>query len=128
MSINNSKSQIRLPILLALAVAAGAFIGARMFNSNETGSGLNKGLVKFREVLSYIDKNYVDDVETEQLVETAITDMLEELDPHSVYIPAEELEYNMAELEGNFEGIGIEYSIFRDTIFVVTPLSGGPSE
>ncbi len=128
MSINNSKSQIRLPILLALALAAGTFIGARMFSGHETGSGLNKSMVKFREVLNYIDRNYVDEVETEELVDVAIRDMLEQLDPHSVYIPAEELEYNMAELEGNFEGIGIEYSIFRDTIFVVTPLSGGPSE
>lgn len=128
MSNNNSKSQIRLPIIVALAVVGGMLIGANMSNNTSSGRGLAKSMTKFREIVNYIERNYVDEVETDKLVEDAISTMLENLDPHSVYIPAEDLVYSAAELEGNFEGIGIEYSIFRDTIHVVTPLSGGPSE
>lgn len=128
MKVQNSKSQIRLPLFLSIAIAAGIFIGANMTSPNKSGSDLAQSLLKFREILNYVDRNYVDEVATEELVEKAITDMLEELDPHTAYIPAEEQEYSRAQLEGNFDGIGIEYNIFRDTIYVVAPLSGGPSE
>ena len=90
--------------------------------------GTLSGLLKFKEILSHIEKNYVDDVDSDDLVETAINSMLEKLDPHSVYIPASEFELAQAQLEGEFEGIGIEFNIIKDTIYVVAPLSGGPSE
>lgn len=128
MKIQNTKAQIRLPLFLSIAIAAGIFIGANMTSSTKGASDLAKSLHKFREILNYVDNNYVDEVETEDLVEKAITDMLEELDPHTAYIPKEEQEYSRSQLEGNFDGIGIEYNIFRDTIYVVAPLSGGPSE
>ncbi|MEP3388671.1 MAG: S41 family peptidase [Reichenbachiella sp.] len=128
MKIQNTKAQIRLPLFLSIAIAAGIFIGANMTSSTKGGSDLAKSLHKFREILNYVDNNYVDEVKTEDLVEKAITDMLEELDPHTAYIPKEEQEYSRSQLEGNFDGIGIEYNIFRDTIYVVAPLSGGPSE
>ncbi|UXX79723.1 S41 family peptidase [Reichenbachiella carrageenanivorans] len=128
MKIQNTKSQIRLPLFIAMAIAAGIFIGANMTTSTKSSSDLAQSLQKFREILNYIDRNYVDEVKTDDLVEKAIEDMLEELDPHTAYIPAEEQEYSRAQLEGNFDGIGIEYNIFRDTIYVVAPLSGGPSE
>lgn len=128
MKIQNTKSQIRLPLFISIAIAAGIFIGANMTSSTKGGSDLAKSLLKFREILNYVDRNYVDEVQTEELVEKAIVDMLEELDPHTAYIPAEEQEYSRSQLEGNFDGIGIEYNIFRDTIYVVAPLSGGPSE
>ncbi|MEP2025145.1 MAG: S41 family peptidase [Reichenbachiella sp.] len=128
MKIQNTKAQIRLPLFLSIAIAAGIFIGANMTSSNKGGSDLAQSLLKFREILNYVDRNYVDEVKTEDLVEKAITDMLEELDPHTAYIPKEEQEYSRSQLEGNFDGIGIEYNIFRDTIYVVAPLSGGPSE
>lgn len=89
---------------------------------------LFQSLYKFRQVLTHIQNDYVDEVDTDELVEKAISDMLNELDPHSVYVPAEELKISQAQLEGNFEGIGIEFNIFKDTIHVVSPLSGGPSE
>ncbi|MBV6645973.1 MAG: S41 family peptidase [Cyclobacteriaceae bacterium] len=91
-------------------------------------SNLLKSMNKIRQVLTYIENDYVDEVDTEKLAEGAITDMLEELDPHSVYIPEEEFQLMRSQLEGNFEGIGIEFNIFKDTIHVVAPLSGGPSE
>ena len=83
---------------------------------------------KFNTLLYQLDQNYVDSVDTEELVSSAIRSMLEELDPHSVYIPAEELRKMNEPLEGNFEGIGIQFNILKDTITVVSPIPGGPSE
>lgn len=78
--------------------------------------------------MEHLEQDYVDDVDVDALVDNAIEDMLSELDPHSVYISKEDMEVTQSQLEGNFEGIGIEFNIFKDTIFVITPLSGGPSE
>lgn len=124
----NSDFQIRLPIFITLAVAAGILIGATMAGGDNSSNNLISSYLKFKDILTYIQRDYVDQVDTDELVETAITKMLEELDPHSVYIPAEELEIAKSQLEGEFEGIGIEFNIIKDTIYVVAPLSGGPSE
>ncbi|MGB3587770.1 MAG: S41 family peptidase [Tunicatimonas sp.] len=125
---SNSKFQIRLPILLTIAVAAGILIGATMADGDGAKSDIISGYLKFKEILTYVQRDYVDKVDTDDLVETAISRMLEKLDPHSVYIPAKELELAKSQLEGEFEGIGIEFNIIKDTIYVVAPLSGGPSE
>ncbi|MFT6866893.1 MAG: carboxyl-terminal processing protease [Cyclobacteriaceae bacterium] len=126
---NNSKSAIRLPIYISAAIAFGIFIGANMADGSSPGvNTVYKGITKFRQVLSFIQNDYVDEVDTDELVETAITEMLTKLDPHSVYIPAKDLEMTNSQLEGNFEGIGIEFNIFHDTLHVISPLSGGPSE
>ena len=124
----NSGFQIRLPLLLAIAVAAGILIGATMADGSSPRNNLISGYLKFKEILTYVQRDYVDEVDTNELVETAINKMLEKLDPHSVYIPAKDLELAKSQLEGEFEGIGIEFSIIKDTIRVVAPLSGGPSE
>lgn len=124
----NSKSAIRLPIYIALAIAVGILIGANMADGSGATDNLYKSVYKFRQVLTHIQNDYVDEVNTADLSETAITEMLSKLDPHSVYIPAKDLEMSNSQLEGNFEGIGIEFNIFKDTIYVVTPISGGPSE
>lgn len=83
---------------------------------------------KFNTLLYYIEQMYVDTVNSQQLVEHAIRGMLEELDPHSVYISKEDLAAANEPLQGNFEGIGIQFNIMKDTIFVVNPIPGGPSE
>ena len=83
---------------------------------------------KFNALLYYVNQLYVEDVDSEALVEAAIVGMLEEMDPHSVYIPADELKAADEPLNGNFEGVGIQFNIFKDTIMVVSPISGGPSE
>ena len=127
-SKKNSAFQIRLPLLLTVAVAAGILIGATMADGSSTKNNLISGYLKFKEILTYVQHDYVDEVDTDELVETAINKMLEKLDPHSVYIPAKDLELAKSQLEGEFEGIGIEFNIIRDTIYVVAPLSGGPSE
>ena len=83
---------------------------------------------KFSALLYYVNQFYVEEVDSEALVEAAIVGMLEEMDPHSVYIPADELQAADEPLNGNFEGVGIQFNIFKDTIMVVSPISGGPSE
>lgn len=83
---------------------------------------------KFTALLYHLDQSYVDSVDTDELVENAIVKVLAELDPHSVYIPAKDVLKANEGLEGNFEGIGIQFNILRDTITVVSPISGGPSE
>jgi len=126
---NNTKSSIRLPLYLSIAVSLGILIGINM--GDKTGSPKNdyiKNFSKLKHVLTYIENDYVDEVDSEVLVESAIEGMLEKLDPHSSYIPSKDLELIQSRLDGNYEGIGIEFNIFKDTIHVVTPLSGGPSE
>ena len=120
--------QIKLPLLISLGIVSGILIGFTFSGSSPSEKGLSSSLQKFREVLTNIDRNYVDEVNTDELVEGAIINMLEKLDPHSAYIPAEQKALANEDLQGNFEGIGIEFNIFKDTIMVVSPLGGGPSE
>ncbi len=83
---------------------------------------------RFRDVLTQIQNEYVDTVNTGALVDDAIQHMLNKLDPHSAYIPAADRIAANEDLRGNFDGIGVEFNIFQDTIVVVSALSGGPSE
>ena len=83
---------------------------------------------KFREVLFRVENNYVDDVESQQLIDGAIAGMLEKLDPHSIYITAEEQLRVAEDFKGSFEGIGVEFDVINDSITVVAAISGGPAE
>ncbi|TNF28303.1 MAG: S41 family peptidase [Bacteroidetes bacterium] len=83
---------------------------------------------KITNLLNYVQEEYVDSVDLEGLTEQAIISMLDQLDPHSSYIPARDLEAMNEPLNGNFDGIGVEFNIIEDTIVVVAPISGGPSE
>ncbi len=83
---------------------------------------------KFATLIQYIESIYVDSVNSKELVEKAIIHLLEELDPHSTYISAEEVAEANEPLQGSFDGIGIQFNILHDTIFVVEPIQGGPSE
>lgn len=125
----NSSLAIRLPLYIAIAICVGVFIGANMAGPAKPGSSnFVQSLTKFRQVLTYIENDYVDEVDSDELVEHAIKSMLKDLDPHTSYIPPKDLELVQSRLEGNYEGIGVEFNIFKDTIHVVSPLSGGPSE
>ncbi|HEY5748309.1 MAG TPA: S41 family peptidase [Chryseolinea sp.] len=124
---SNSKYQIRLPLVLCLGLAAGVFVGARL-NTPKGSSDVGSDVQKFREVLTQIQNDYVDTVNTSELVDDAIQHMLNKLDPHSAYINAADRIAANEDLRGNFDGIGVEFNIFHDTIVVVSALSGGPSE
>ena len=84
--------------------------------------------LKFSQIINWIDKYYVDSVNKSDLVEKAIIEMLQNLDPHSTYLTKEEVKAMSEPLQGNFEGIGISFNILNDTIFVINPIPNGPSE
>ncbi|MGY6520335.1 MAG: S41 family peptidase [Mongoliitalea sp.] len=126
--IKNSKQQIRLPIILALGISAGIWIGATFAEPKSDRNDLRAAIYKLQEIITYINRDYVDSVNTNELVEYGIQRMLEKLDPHSSYIPARDATLAKSQLDGEFDGIGVEFGIVRDTIYVVAPLTGGPSE
>src|SRR5260221_5039708 len=123
----NTNYQISLPLILCIGLAAGLLIGASI-NSKSPKKSDSSEIEKLREVLSLVQNEYVDKGKTDVVVEDAINHILGKLDPHSAYIPAREKIEANEDLKGNFEGIGIEFNIFQDTLVVVAAISGGPSE
>ncbi|MBC7412178.1 MAG: S41 family peptidase [Bacteroidia bacterium] len=95
---------------------------------SETFAQSKQNIEKLGTILNIIKFAYVDSTKEDKLVEDAINGMLEQLDPHSVYIPAKDLREMNEPLEGSFEGIGIQFNILHDTITVISPIVGGPSE
>jgi carboxyl-terminal processing protease len=93
-----------------------------------SGDSLVDNIKKFNDVLTLTQKYYVEEVDVNKLVESAINGMLEVLDPHSVYIPAKQMQSVEEEFRGDFEGVGIEFQVVNDTLTVVSPITGGPSE
>lgn len=126
--IQNSKATVRTPIIVGTTLALGILIGATFFGGRRPAGDVSRSTNKFREVLSYINRSYVDSVNTDSLVDYSITKMLEKLDPHTYYFPPQDAELARSQLESGFDGIGIEFNVFNDTVYVVTPLAGGPSE
>jgi carboxyl-terminal processing protease len=99
-----------------------------LFSLSASSQVLNDGTFKFGRTLSLIDAFYVDSVNLDALTEKAIVEVLKNLDPHSTYITAKDVKDMNEPLNGNFEGIGVQFNILRDSIIIVEPLSGGPSE
>lgn len=126
--IQNSPSVIRLPIVIAITLVAGVLLGSTFFSGGKKLTDVARGYAKFREVLMLVENNYVDSVNTDELVDYSISKMLEKLDPHTAYFNTEEASAARSQLESGFDGIGVEFNIYNDTVYVVTPLSGGPSE
>lgn len=130
MIMDNKQLKIWIPFVFSLVLAGGMFLGYKLqdLNSSKYRPFSPSRSTKFDEIINYIEENYVDDVDKSRLYDESIASMLEHLDPHSVYIPATEIANVEEEMEGEFDGIGIEFFIVNDTIMVVTPISGGPSE
>ncbi len=118
------------PLVVAVVFALGYFFGV-MFQGKQQIS-LPQFQVsnqsKLNQIIDYIDNEYVDSTDREQLVDETIENLLQKLDPHSYYITAADLQAMNEPLEGSFEGIGVQFSIQKDTVVVITPISGGPSE
>ena len=118
------------PILIGTALGIGYFIGIRQpsntnYLSNKPGSTANFNMLT--ELINYIDAEYVDSVSRDELIDGAVIHLLEELDPHSYYIKPEEFAQMNEPLEGNFDGIGVQFNIQNDTLVVIDPIIGGPS-
>jgi carboxyl-terminal processing protease len=126
------KVWVVLPVLLALALAAGVYIGADLSSLQPKTSlfqrPYDESVSKLSQIINFIEKQYVDTISKRDLIDRSIQDLLQNLDPHSYYISAQEIREYTEPLEGNFDGIGVEFTIQADTVFVVTPLEGGPSE
>jgi carboxyl-terminal processing protease len=121
-----------MPLIYSLLIVFGIMLGFAISHVTE---GKRMPLIqnggkydKIDDIISFIKLKYVDTVNTDQLTDNAIEKMLSTLDPHSVYIPKKDLEQTNESLDGNFEGVGIEFYIVQDTITVVSAISGGPSE
>jgi len=129
-----ANARVRLPLLLAAMVALGMLIGQQLPHSEQhvrflpPGSESSPAAGTLGEILRYIQAKYVDTIDLNALNAGAINHVLKQLDPHSVYITPEEIQHVEEDMNGNFEGVGIEFVLVDDTIQVVTPLSGGPSE
>src|SRR6185437_3022559 len=122
--MHKKKLQVWLPLLLSICMVAGMFVGYRIKgNMPDTGVFFINKERPVQEVLDLINRKNVD-----SLGASAIQTILSQLDPHSVYIPAQELKQVNEDLEGQFFGIGIEFNIINDTINVVNVLDKGPSQ
>jgi len=123
------KLQVWLPLLFAIVMMVGMLIGFRLRgNIRSTGFFVPRKESPVQEVMDLINMKYVDSVSTDTLGNDAIQGMLTHLDPHSVFIPAVDLSEVNEDLQGNFEGIGVEFQIFDDTVNVMNVLPGGPSD
>ena len=132
MSYKNSLRQVVLPLVLAAVLAGGGFIGKTFSSPGDVSPGSRLFIYpqtnKIDAVLRLIEEQYVDTVDKVELTESLIPEILKNLDPHTVYIPAEDVKEANQELEGNFGGIGVQFSIQNDTVMVISVVPGGPSE
>ena len=128
--MSNTNTSRFTPLVIAVSVVAGILIGtfyAKHYGGNKLGI-INGSSNKLNALLRIIDDQYVDTVNMTDLVEKAMPQILAELDPHSTYIPAQNLEEVNSELEGSFSGVGIQFTIQQDTIHVNNVVAGGPAE
>jgi carboxyl-terminal processing protease len=123
------KQSFMWPTLLAGTLALGVFIGGKL-HFNDTPEKLfttNSKKDKLNRLIDYIDYEYVDDINTDSIVDVAVNNILDKLDPHSVYIPKKSMAKVSENMKGDFVGIGISFFMENDTIAVVRAIEGGPS-
>lgn len=130
MDNKTKKILIWTPVFLACTLIIGIMLGINLqsrrqlsFLSKQSGNGNKIGVI-----MNLIESNYVDSVDSKKIIESAIPDILKQLDPHTIYIPAKEMQGVSEEMSGNFSGIGVQFSIQNDTIMVIDVVSGGPSQ
>lgn len=118
--------KIKLVYIIPLVVLG--IIGGVLIHPLISSDNAYDQLEKFKNIFGTTIKNYVDEVDTQKLTEAAIKGMLNDLDPHSVYISAEEMKSVNEDFQGSFDGIGVQFDMINDTITIITPISNGPSE
>lgn len=130
MKYNNSRKAIFLPLIIAVCISAGFLAGIYLpfQNGDSVHANIRARADKLTNIVNIIESNYVDSVNRIDLEEEAIPAILKKLDPHSSYIPARDLRRANEPLEGNFDGIGITFNLYMDTILVISTIPGGPSE
>jgi carboxyl-terminal processing protease len=127
--MNKKLIRVLLPVIIAFSIVAGMFLG---YYYQKVGRDNTYVIYpradKIGNIINYISKDYVDEVDKEELVESTIPKILEELDPHSQYIPASDFQQVNEPLEGNFSGIGVQFNMLNDTLIVLKAIANGPSE
>lgn len=127
------KNSIKNLLLIIVCIVLCFMLGRSLYqvaSSNKRMAMLKSQISsnKLDAVLNLVATKYVEEVDTKEIIEKLIPDVLKELDPHSVYIPAKEMEKTMEEMEGSFSGVGIQFNIREDTIRVISVINGGPAE
>ena len=119
-----------IPLILAVTLVAGLLLGNLLNRKSqpEYRPMRTASANKLSTILELVQQAYVDSVDTREIIESTIPEMLENLDPHSTYIPARDMQGVEEEMQGNFSGIGVQFSIQEDTVVVIEVLSGGPSQ
>jgi carboxyl-terminal processing protease len=116
--------KLLLPLTALMLVVTGMLVGFNLKIETPT----KRAVLKIEEVMNKVNDNYFEVADPEKMAEDAIKGMLDGLDPHTFYIPPAEMKGVNESMQGAFEGIGVEFNILEDTLYVVTPISGGPSE
>lgn len=122
--MKSNKAYVWIPLVASIAFVAGLFINELL----QDNSGRSDGEKKLSNLINIIGSEYVDIVDTDSLIDATLPTLLSNLDPHSVYIPAEDLQKVNEDLDGSFSGVGISFTINNDTIQVLEIISGGPAE
>ena len=117
-----------LPILLFSCIALGIVIGGMINFPNRTLSAKSANKIKLNRLIDFINEEYVDDVNSDSIVDLTVNSILSKLDPHSIYITTTEQISEVETMKGNFVGIGVNFYMHNDTIAVVKPLEDGPAE
>ncbi len=125
----NKKISLIVPLLIAVSVAVGIIIGNLLTRNSQPGlvGFKTHGSNKISEIINYINTGYVDSVNTSEIIENTIPEILKNLDPHTSYIPPSNMKEVHEEMTGKFSGIGVQFSIMEDTVRVIEVISGGPS-
>lgn len=127
--MSNSRRWILwIPIVVVFSIIFGFYLGNYFFANVPGKNQLLAGKNKINNILDIIDKQYVDTVNMKQLIDNTASNLIKELDPHSVLIPAEDLQLVADELEGSFSGIGVSFNVPNDTILIISVISRGPAE
>ena len=128
--MGNKKLQVWLPLIFSMVLIGGMYFGFKLRESTPSGTGFFKADKKssLQQILDLVKQRYVDPINTDSLQENAIDEMMGHLDPHSIYIPPSHLQAVNEDLIGNFEGIGVEFNIFSDTVHIVHVIAEGPSD
>ncbi|KXX72304.1 S41 family peptidase [Flammeovirga sp. SJP92] len=118
-----------IPLIVGLSIGLGVIIGTHLRGPSvdDKRMAVDSNASKFERLLNYVDKYYVDSVNVDQLTQKAIDHILEDLDPHTVYVPPAEADIMASRLDDGFEGVGIEFRVIDDTLKVVSLMPGGPS-
>jgi len=126
----NNKTKIYIPLIIAVAIAFGIYLGSSLNYQKKslTFFGGTPQEKKIKRLIDYIQYEYVDEVDTDSLLDGTIKNMLNKLDPHSVYIPAQEHDQIAETMNGKFVGIGIQFRMYKDSLTVIKVLENGPSK